>query len=273
MSKRFGQTFAVLAIGASLLGAGESFGATIVSDTFTAANGVFIPFSGFETGKSPSPINLPGGTYKLTGGGGGDGDYSTNRARMHNGGGVGLQLGTYNDNAALTLSADIFFQNTTAPVQTNGYALLGYYTAASTGQYQGALPKFTGLRLNLDGTLQLVVQGANTGSAIAFGGGTYNPATSQKLTFSVDTSTGAISGVSFGTSTSTYNFSIGATTGFTAARTELVGIGGTLNNSANHVVFDNFLLENVVVPEPATIGLIGAMVPLALRRRRQGETA
>lgn len=242
--------------------------AILVSDNFTHANGSFIS-SGTTTTYAPSTSML-GVNYSLTGGGGGDGRFFSNTAQMHNGGGVGLAMGTYNDSDVLTLSADISFDNVTAPIQTSGYALLGFYTAASTGQYQSGLAKFTGLRLNLDGSIQLYLQGTASGSAVAYGG-TYAPATAGNLTFTISTVTGAISGISFGSSSANYTGI--TTTGFTVARTEFVGIGGSLNNSANWITFDNFTVTNAV-PEPSTYALIlGGLVLLVMVRRARKTAA
>ena len=238
----------------------------LVSDTFTHADGRFIPFSGTVTTYAPSPTNILGGVYVVTGGGDGDGKFLGNTGQMHNGGGVGLAMGSYNDNATLTVSADLSFLNVTVPVQISGYALLGFFSAQSTAQYNpgSARTNFTGLQVSLDGSISLYLQGTLTGSAIAYGG-TYNPAAMSTLTYTVNTTTGAISNITFGASSASYSF---ATTGFTQARTEFVGFGGSLNNTPNWVAFDNFTVT--AVPEPTAVMLaMGGMGLLGLRRRRR----
>ncbi len=264
MSVRRALGLACVTVLATISFTAESRAATIIADAFTVANGSFIPGGVQNTGKAPVGTNLPGGNYLVTGGGGGDGRYFSNTAEMHNGGGVAIQLGSYNDSTVLTASADISFNNVTAPVQATGYALLGFSTVAGNGNYSPSspVPNFTGLRVNLDGSVALVVQGS-IGSAIAYGG-TYTQATPQRLSYTVNTTTGAISDITFGSSTASYNF---VTTGITNARTELFGIGGSVNNTQNYARFDNLLLETAAVPEPAAIGLVAALAPLALRRR------
>jgi PEP-CTERM motif len=238
----------------------------LVSDTFIHANGSFIPGGVPDTGYSPSPANILGGTYQVTGGGGGDGVFSGNAALMHNGGGVGLAMGSYNDNANLAIAADISFLNLTAPISLTGYALLGFNTAAGNGNYSPGTTRttFTGLQVALDGNISLFLQGVETGSPIAYGG-IYNPAAVSRLTYTVNTTTGAISNISFGSSLSLYSF---VTTGFTQARTEYVGIGGSLGNVNNYAVFDNFTVT--AVPEPSALMLaLGGVALLGFRRNRK----
>lgn len=246
---------------------GGGGGTDIVVDEFSTATSQYGTTLTNSTtvggvGLAPSGVNLPGGTWKLAGGG----IYDSNEypasnpyvpgvsyATGHNGGAAAITLGSYNVSGTLTVRSSFAFSGSAA---AGSYALVGFYSAPKTGQYQSLTTNFSGLKVNHDGSVQLYVNGSATGSAVAFGG-SYNPAAFSTLTYNVTTNTGAISAISFGGSSASYSFS---TAGFTASATAFAGFGGTMGNSPAAVVFDNFKVSTPgSTPPPAVPVLTSAL--------------
>lgn len=231
----------------------------VVSDDFsttTSAYGQTVTSTTVGgTGLAPSEVNLPGGTWKLAGGGIWDSlEYAATNAYEpgisyatgHNGGAAAIALGTHNQSTDLTVRARFRFALMSGSTVTNGYALVGFWNTPKTGEYQSALSGFSGLRVNQNGSLQLVINGSNVGSAVSYGGN-YSATAYTTLTFTVNTTSGAISGVTFGGSTAGYSFSTG---GFTVAATAYAGFGGSLGNESSAVVYDTFRVSKTGAPSP-----------------------
>lgn len=201
-----------------------------------------------DSALKPDGANVTGESWVIAGGGGFDVWSRDNAARMHNGGAVGISLGDRAARAAVTISADITFEH---PASENaegepptvdktalqsGFALLGFYSAIPKQQFGNAYKDFTGLQLNYDGSLQVIVAGEKSGSPIAFGGD-FDPAAPHVLTYSIDTVTGAITKVSLSDSAAKYDFSGAPFSGSVAA---FAGFGGSMGNQPLYVEFRSF---------------------------------
>jgi hypothetical protein len=119
-------------------------------------------------------------------------------------------------------------------------------------------------------SLQEYVNGATVGSAIAFVG-TYSPSTATTLSYDLNTTTGAISNVSFGGSTASYTFTTPAT--FLSSYTASADIGGS-SGAANgfDAQFTSFSVSEIAAaPEPSEYALFlsGALALWAVQLHRR----
>jgi hypothetical protein len=167
-------------------------------------------------------------------------------------------LGSFNT-GNLTISAMVSFNavqtgGTTAVPGSSAELVLGFATAANTTSNYGPADtqNFTGLQAMPNGSLQEYVDGTAVGSAVPYTG-TYNYLNPTSLSYTINTTTGAISNVSFGTSTTDYSFGLGT---FTNSNSAYVEIGGDFNNSGNYAIFNDLMVEGV--PEPSTYALLAA---------------
>jgi hypothetical protein len=142
----------------------------------------------------------------------------------------------------------------------------------------GDLANFTGLAVTNVGALQEYVDGTAVGSPEAFGG-TFSAVTPATLSYVINTSTGAISDVSFGDSTTSYSFDTSSS--FLNSDTANVEIGGgpgsdgVTDVGSTSAVFYNFELDSVqtpgAVPEPSTYAMLtlGMLTLAAVKLRRR----
>jgi hypothetical protein len=202
--------------------------------------------------QSPDGANVSGETWLLSGGGAVDVMMWDDAARVRNGGAVAVSLGGRNANAILTVSVDVTFDvpdaegiaNSSSEAELlkmqgdfkSGRAILGFYSEVPPQKYGHRYKAFTGLQVHTDGSLQLYVAGVPSGAPIPFGG-TFHPEEGIVLTYSVNTATGALTEVSFGSSSAAYRF---PTNAFTKEATAFAGFGGTLGNGPLYVSFRNF---------------------------------
>ncbi len=180
------------------------------------------PTNGTSPGNTVAGTNLPGGTWQFGGGAHWDWDavevgnlngYGASSLKLVGGSApvpylslknnenVAITLGSYNTGGLLTVSVNV------APSGNDAY--IGFDSALNVAN------NFSGLKLDTNGGLTLIVDGSQVGSSVAFTG-TFEKAVARALTFTVNTSTGALSGVAVQGSSSTYAFSTAA---FTSART------------------------------------------------------
>jgi hypothetical protein len=145
----------------------------------------------------------------------------------------------------------------------------------------GDLANFTGLAVTNVGALQEYVDGTAVGSPEAFGG-TFSAITPTTLSYVINTATGAISNVSFGSSTTAYSFQTSPS--FLNADTANVEIGGgpgsdgVTDVGSTSAVFYNFELDSAQstssVPEPSTYALLtlGILTLAAVKIRRRSSS-
>jgi hypothetical protein len=160
------------------------------------------PNHGTTPGNTVLGTDLPGGVWQFGGGSGADYDtievgntagYGASNitvtgsstyipyAALHNNENVAISLGSYHTSTTVTVNVDVCPQSSDAWV--------GFDSALNVAN------NFSGLRLDQSGGLSLIVNGSQVGSTIAFTG-TWSAATARLLTFTVNTSTGAISAIS-----------------------------------------------------------------------------
>jgi hypothetical protein len=299
------------AAGAGFIAAGsQAHAQVIISDNFSSASGNYgSTLNGAAVSTGGTNVNLTGNKY-INAGSFNNGDREYKRTGQYSGNSPGLSsagtnyagfgggsaptgtgaaaivLGAYNT-GSLAVSADILGYaqgyNTgtpgaagSQPVLANSWALAGFTsrtTASSNYSSTNPLTLFTGLQASGTGALQEYVHGTAVGSAIAYGG-TYSSTTPAVLTYDLNTATGAISDVSFGSSTATYNFSLSGSWSSTDTASALIGgWAGTGNAQAQ---FANWSISEVQpVPEPSTYALLvsGAAVLGTLQLRRRNRVA
>lgn len=140
----------------------------------------------------------------------------------------------------MRIEADLSF-----PVKATEQVGLGFY-AALPSQSSGELAEsyFTGLSIdNRTGAITLKVNGQSVRSEIAYTG-TWNPESGfLHLAYTVDTSTGAISNITFTGSTSNYSFQ---TDGFNGNATAYAAVLiGSTSQRDHRVYLDNFKISGL----------------------------
>jgi hypothetical protein len=225
---------------------------TIIKDTFHE-NLSAASFPNLEMAwMAPGPIDAPGARWQLASG---DGTYEAflstatassvnadlrdSSALFHNEASTGISLasgGSYVKPSILTVSADLSFSGTSS----TGCCLLGFYSSlAGKGVFDPAA-NFTGLRLQKDGSIQLIENGWPAAAAGVSYTGKYDPAKPVTLSYTIDITKGTISRISLAGSSSTYSFTTAA---FTDAATAFAGIGGQTDGTS-YAVFNNLEISS-----------------------------
>jgi hypothetical protein len=276
-------------------------------------NGVDItgltPANGSTAGNFVAGTNLPGGMWYENGtspGGngsttGGNGDAQDGNAieigatlNLDGGGTVSsyaavgfrralgsLTLGSYNTLPILTISSYIRpessqFGNSGDTTSPPDGALLGFNSAggaADTNNYNDANP--VGLLLDGSGGLTLVSAGLETGSTIAYSGGAFNSSLAYLLTYSINTTTGAITNISLQGSTANYTTLETESLGdFVSTAVKNVDLGDSNQNQGGGFPGGDFADLSVTgVPEPTTWSCMAAgalaLGVLAIRRSQR----
>lgn len=223
---------------------------TLISDGFSGSNGSVI------SGRAPDTANLPGGTWSLASfpSNGNFSAYVNNsqgnplpqaqiNAAGNSRGAMAIPIvssGAYQKPGKMRIEADLSF-----PVKATEHVGLGFY-AALPSQSSGELAEtyFTGLSIdNRTGAITLKVNGQSAGSEIAYTG-TWNPESGfLHLAYTVDTSTGAISNITFTGSTSNYSFQ---TDGFNGNATAYAAVLiGSTSQRDHRVYLDNFKISGL----------------------------
>ncbi|OPZ27709.1 MAG: hypothetical protein BWZ02_01543 [Lentisphaerae bacterium ADurb.BinA184] len=247
-------------------------GDIIVRDEFTGAGTaptVVPPGGPYDLwGRIPDTANLPGGTWV---------------------GNLGWSYGIYNNvawgNADITItksiasaggyvkpsliaiSADVNLGWTDPVTQGAGLGGSGYGSGRGVGVGFFAGGLFTGVTVGADGSLNILDSSywysptwiANLPWA---GGGSFDPSAWHSLAYTIDTSSGAITSLTFdGTPYSV------TTTAFLDADTDQAGFYMNSWSGNNYGYVDNFQVMEEV-PEPSTLACVAMAGLLALRRRR-----
>lgn len=144
---------------------------------------------------------------------------------------------------------------------------LGFFSSAPANFAESGVG-FTGLLVQPNGTLRLIVGGAPTAASVApFAG--FSTSTYYGLSFTVNTTTGSITSVLFNGNDNSATFSGAVSAGaFTPAVTNLAGYYASSAQFTTGSV-DNFL---VATPEPGSAALLGlGTLGLLARRRRSAQ--
>ncbi len=221
----------------------------IITDTFTGS-------AGASYASHTPDVNLPGGNYAF------QADNSTSISTLVGGGagalgpdiGVALPIGStgsYQKPTTLTISAGLE-SGTTAnggdPWRGIG---LGFYSSLSSASGQNGYFNFAGLVLGPDGTLYLVPPKSGNPKAApvetvpwsGVGGADFSTSTMYTLTYTINTTTGAISGVSLSGSNADFSPIDSDPNGiFTDANTAFAGFTDSSNGFGTAGEFSNFSL-------------------------------
>jgi hypothetical protein len=252
----------------------------IVADTFTGAvNG------GSLTGRTPE-TDLPGGNWltstnmpffrtTTTAGFGNPVPGAFGGDTGQTGSAVSLaSAGPYVKPTLLQISADMRPYLIPGSASAGRGLALGFYSSVGASQ-QYSQNLFTGLVLDAAGNLNLVHDpnatgfftgpGSYLGTPVAYSGGTFVSSQFYRLSYQVDTVTGAISNISLSGSTADYSSLNNALFAGTATNYAGMYISGT---AAGQGGLDNFQVSSIV-PEPASLTLAGfALVFGACTRRK-----
>lgn len=185
--------------------------------------------------------------------------------------------GSYVKPSLLTVSVDAQLNTLAQNAGEFGRGVgVGFYSAPITSPGE-AISNFRGMVLNPDGTLRLttnLAQGSaapNNTTSLASATvltGSFDKSVYYPLTYTINTTTGAITNVNFNGTDFTSTFAPASAGVFTDANTNLAGFyASTANNAAFIGRADNFSVATV--PEPASVSLLAAgALGVLLRRRR-----
>jgi hypothetical protein len=252
----------------------------IIADDFNGINGAAL------AGRAPDLVNLPGTSYSVNG--------TTPTLDTSGIGniplGIGLQSvastsynsaswlsigsnGGYIKPSILTLSATIDTHSIDGFTLPDAFHVtrgigLGFFNSAPQNGDADASIRFTGLAVNVGSNsyLTLFANGVPQSAKVIVPSGTMH-----RLTYSIDTTTGAITSVFFDSTdlASTFSGSSSASI-FTDTATNLMGFYGSSASLGTTGYVGSFVLTSTsTVPEPAsTVLLICGASLIGLRRRR-----
>ena len=209
-------------------------GSIIVQDSFTGANGTSL------IGRAPDVINLPGGTYIVSGSTAtwGVPQIQGNAAQVNSDIGALVSIasnGGYTKPTQFSISASLNPQSIYGSDTGFRGMGLGFFSGADPGH---GYVDCTGLALNPNGNLTLVVSG-NAGASNSYPG-TWTENQWHTLSYTVNTGTGAISNVVLDGYSETFT-----TTGFTTAATAYAGFYASDANGRNGLgLADNFTVTS-----------------------------
>jgi hypothetical protein len=242
--------------------------APIVSDDFSGNNGDAIHT---RTPNVFPNVDLPGGSWYSVGTGGGTNNpfgtvptINGNTALVTGNGSAFISIqsaGAYAKPTRFMISGDLKPGNTVGDVEGVG---LGFSSANNAFDLNQAISLSISGKLTFSNVHTLI----GTYSSANFGGNGFAPTTFYHLSYTVDTSTGGVSGITLSNISGSQSFSL-STTAFTSAATAYAGIFSNSTNpaaSSGSGNIDSF--EVAFVPEPASIAVLVGAATLVLRRRR-----
>jgi hypothetical protein len=245
--------------------------ATIISDTFTDTNGTAI------TSHVPD-VNLTGNAWTTSTVNSFVNTSATIQNNAYNTGPFSSSAININSNGGyvrpneLTISATLTPNNITTDGEAYRGVGLGFFSSFSTTQNYF---NFVGVVLDPTGRVSLIRTDNNYGTTVvaqqAYTLGTFDAAIPHTLSYSINSSTGAISNISLSDVNGTQNYSF-TTTIFSSANTSLAGFYATQTSphgtAGKSAFVDNFTVS--AIPEPSTYAFIGGALALglAVTRRR-----
>ena len=256
-------------------------GDVIVLDTFTGEDQPLTSGTGAGTyglnGRNPDTTNLPGGAWMTPVNSWGNGIIG-NSAWVNADSAIRYSIasaGGYTKPSLLTISADINIGWTDAATRAPRGLWIHddpstYFQGLGVGFFNGS--SFYGLSLRSDdsgnrGLLFLhegsIAGAANVTAQLPWVGAPFDSSVFHHLSYTVDTSSGAISAITLDGNA----YSAPVTSAFTAAATDLTGFYVNSWAGDTYGYVDNFrVMEHI--PEPSTLACVAVAGLLALRRRR-----
>lgn len=251
---------------------------TIISDDFNGTNGAAL------AGRTPDLVNLPGTNYSVNG--------TTPTLNTSGVGNIPLGIspqsvastsynsaswlsigssGGYVKPSVLTLSATLDTFSLTDDAQFTRGIGLGFFTSAPQSGDADATVRFTGLAVNVSsGQLYLLSNGVRI-TNYSHPYPAFTTGAMDRLTYSIDTTSGSVTSVFAGSNDITSFFSGSTSAGvFTGAATNLMGFYGSSSSSGTTGYVGSLVVSSTSpVPEPvSTILLYGGIAMLAARRTR-----
>ncbi len=237
-----------------------TFATPIVSDGFSGTSGTDI------NGRTPDGANLPGGTwsvYQQNAGGTSPMTLTTvsqtNAVSTNFNDSAGISITSangYTEPSVLNISGEVYVNNSTAV----GIGFLSGFPAAGSGTDSGTT--FSGVQWN-GGLKDLFLQQGTNNTYL----GNFNALSLDAfytLSYTIDTSTGNISNLTFdGSSVATPTASF-----FTPANTALAGFYATSGAVTDTAYVANFSVSGAV-PEPGALAILGASATALLIWKRR----
>lgn len=228
----------------------------IYQDSFTGTNGSAI------ANRSPDVVNLTGNTWQLQGNPSNwpGNAIQNNRASLNTdiGSSISTQTtGSYTKPTIFNISVTFNQNNLTADSLNQRAIGLGFYSQQVTGGsgFSG-YRWFTGLAVNTSGVVRLITANdqGEPNNVTLFGTQTYtgvwDTAADHTLSYSVNTTTGAIFDVLLDNQSLTFT-----ATPFTDANTNFAGFYASSSSGSRSGHFDDFVLT--AIPEPSSAALLG----------------
>jgi len=258
----------ILALVAGITGlAANTNAATIISDTFDAANGTSM------IGRTPNTTNLPGGTWYTPDGGWTRQDIQDGALRLDSDNRAGISLqsaGNYTKPSSLFISADLKIGSLEDDTEYPRGIWMGFNNSASSSD-----ANLSGLVLSPSGTLSLVMARQVISSVNYVG--TWNPNAFHNLSFKVDSDADTLSDITLDGSSANYSslnsagFNIDPKFAFLRVSDSPGGHSGYIDNL---VIADEPIAITPAVPEASTsLVLLTLGAGGLLTRRRTSRKA
>ncbi len=257
------KTKTLFALAAGITGlAADATAATIISDTFNAANGTSM------IGRAPNTTNLPGGTWYTPNGGWSRQDIQDGALRLDSDNRAGISLQStisYTQPTSFFISADLKIGSLVNDTEYPRGIWMGFGNSANSSD-----SNISGLVLSPSGRLSLVLAGQVISSVNYTG--IWNPGAFHNLSFKVDSVANTLGDIALAGSSADYRslssavFNANPNFAFVRVSDSPGGNSGYIDNL---VIADEPISSTSAVPEASTsLGLLALGAGGVLTRRR-----